>query len=488
MFSKKKKHSLPEIKRSQSFSNSHSVKIVGTIVPPTVQTLTRPPATLSRRPVTQPTLFAAAATTTTTTTTPLKSAARFVSPSDICSKLQDELPLQFMVIHGPYGDSSVSTFAEDEKFTARFIQRLQLVTFESEGGKTYEIPISSSVSASAIYDPQEKLEQALSGYLFPTPSHVMLQRVHPQFVAVIRGHADEEDPKYTVEVGDVLFLLGETKSGKKRFLKCVHVASGLTKLIREESKVELSTSPEKIQIPLSTMMQYVSCPMRVLVSLRCTRSDCFIDKKIVGVLAKKIHSNLIICSRVLLPSDRVTKLFAIPEHFDLDLQQIKSSEREYETLCSDSADQLQQFDPEMVNYEILSESHTKHTSFTLDIQRAFYNTAMHDKKENGIICPVKLRKYFPLKRFTASTNQPAVQLGSSNNSAEKRIALLEETVRVMFNTFKLLQERLNRGENTVQESQFETMAKTAFNMAVGKFCFIIVIILSGILHWPGRPC
>ena len=392
-----------------------------------------------------------------------------LSPSDLCNGLKDELPLRFVVKHGEYGDNQDSTFVENEELVAHFIQTVEYVLFMSGEGKRYRIPINSNTNACPIYNPTKNISDALNGYIFPSPKHLILESTCPMFVSVIQGHA-EEDPKYTVEVNDVLFFPRETAksagSGKKKSIKCTHVASNLTKFIKEESKVIFSTRPHQILLPLSTLMRYITCPStHVLVEVPKSASY-------VGVFLEQGKINNAICTRVF-TSEQEAKLFALPEQFDLDIEHIKSGRREQEILCIESAERLKNFNPANVNYHVLYSQDCKVNDLRDDTQLGFYNAIVKNNGENGVICPQTLKRYFPLKFSQPDTINGISQPFQNASSIENRVALMEEAMQTLFTEIKLLKEKIDRltlqQENNANEKKKDKeLAESAFDMAVGK--------------------
>ncbi len=393
---------------------------------------------------------------------PYRTTVPLVSPYDLCNGLKDRLPLRLTVTQGTYGINPMTTFIGNEEVTAHFVQSLEHVSFRTKDGQILLIPIDSSVSASAIYDPTDNLEKGLNGYVFPTPRQIMMQSPHPKFVAVLKEHV-EEDPSFTVEANDVLLVVGQ--SGRRRDLKCIHVASGLTKFIREECKVRLSTRPEHVLMPLKALLQYISLPaVKVLVSL----SGCVAETRdiLVGVvLERKTSSNLLI-TRTMAGSNS-EQMFSLPETFDLDLQQVSPiSKEEDETLCFKSAKYLQDFDPREVGYDNLCSLNVDYCDTQhRQIQLAFYRSILNENKKS-IDCP-RLRKRLPLKQFSArKVPNPAVI------SIETRVALLEETMQALLSEMKLLGEKVDKnllkGNDAVSNRQRYELAQVAFDTSISK--------------------
>ena len=402
---------------------------------------------------------------------PYRTTVPLVSPFDLCNGLKDRLPLRLTVAQGTYGINPMTTFVGDEEVTAHFVQSLEHVSFRTKDGQILLIPIDSSVSASTIYDPTDNLEKGLNGYVFPTPRQIMMQSTHPKFVTVLKEHV-EDDPSFTVEANDVLFVVGPTKSGRKRDLKCIHVASGLTKFIREECKVRLSTRPEHVSVPLKTLLQYISLPVKALVSL----SGCVAetrDRSIFGVVLERKTSSTLLITRTIEGSNS-EQTFALPDSFNLDLQQITPiSKEEDEALCFKSAKYLQDFDSRDVCYDNMCSLNVDYCDTQhRQIQLAFYRSILHENKK-GIDCP-RVRKRFPLKQFAASKlPNPAVI------SIETRVALLEETMQALLSEIKLLGEKVDKNilkaNDAVSNQQSYELAQVAFDTAISKCMFSILI-------------
>ena len=384
-------------------------------------------------------------------------APQSISPSDLCNQLKDSLPLQLTVTQGMYGYNPATTFVENDQLTAHFIQSLEYVLLQTPDGKLLRIPINSSVSASTIYNPTSNLSQAMNGFVFPTIDKVMMQPVVPKFVAVVKDYIEVKDIRFTVEANDVLFIVGSTKLGGKKVLKCIHAATGLTKYLRNE--VRLSTRPENVLVPLKTLLQYICGPAEVLVLL--SRSVPHEDRDIIGVLQPEKNTCLnLLCTR----SKMSFSFCAIPESLDLDLQH-NISDGEHDSLCVKTAEFFQHFDLAKVEYDNLCLDYKN--EYDRMIQLSLYDSILYDKKENSITFPNRLRKF--ATRSSAAGKLPQASIASIEN----RVALLEETMQTLLSEMKLLNEKLDRvvlRESSHAEKILDTtgVAQAAFDMANGK--------------------
>lgn len=404
---------------------------------------------------------------------------RDISMSDLCNKMKNELPMKLTVVQGTYGVTSESTFSEDEHLTAHFVLTTDHVVFrplDSSERPMYKIPMNSSIIASLIYNPKKKLDEAMMGYVFPSPSHLMNTDPNmPRLVAVIKEHVDNSNPQYSVELNDVLLIVKQCKikAGKKRILECIHVTSGLTKFIREDSNVRFSTRPKQVSLMLKMVTQYLHLPVEVLITIPPDPQLMMTsEKNLVGLMSERGKDHHIICTRGY-DSDHNSILYAIPENFELDCRQLKCSENEQEVLCSKSAKYFEKFDPRLVNYDIPSlydclpfDAHPN------SVQSTLYAMVFSDKN-NRITCPEKLRRYFP-KTYSLTSVKPSAPQGAS---IENRVRLLEESVQALFNEMRVLKEQIGRKVNhdnqhdDFRAKKFEEMAETALEIASGLINF-----------------
>ena len=383
-------------------------------------------------------------------------------PSDLFKGLKDQLPQHFSVTSGTYGQDASTTFAVDEKFTAHFIHRWQFLLLKTQSGNLCKAPIRSLLNVGLIYNPRQRLDLALSGYVFGRPATLLESLDRPKIVVVLQGH-DDKDPQYTVEPNDVLFIEGETTAGKKRFLRCIHVASGLSKLLREDWTVVLSTRPDRIFVPLYSIVKYVACPFTTIIEFPKSLSVASIgDQKqqaVVATFLAKGEDRVAICTR---EHGKEIMMFALPETVDIEFEISKCNKEDYETLCMQSVNYLKQFNPSKVSYELLTSSVRERSPSDNDIQSAIYKSMAQEKADhNSIVCPQSLHKYFPFKKISTphSTLQPS--------SLESRLTLLEQAVQGLFSEMQAIKERCEKPKEK-EPSQETHIAEAAFDMAVGE--------------------
>ncbi len=397
-----------------------------------------------------------------------------LSPSDISNQLKDELPLQLVVSIGAYGENEESTFSDEEEISAHFIQTIEYVLFLDEEGRRYRIPLNSKINACPIYNPKKNLGEALKHGYFFSPKQLMAESTQcPLFVTVVQGHADE-DPQHTVEVNDVLFVSKKTSSdvgvnsNKKSVLQCTHIVSNLTKFIKQDSKVVFLTRPSQLLLPLSTMIQYMTCPStHVLIEFPVEYAVKSKEVR-VGLFLETGRIKNAICSRAITSSKQEIKLFVLPENFDLELAYVRSNSSEQETLCAKSAGHFKNFNPANVSYDVLYSHDCKTNTFIDDTQLSFYNTIIKSNGANSdVTCPPKLRRYFPVKY-----SRELITEGTAT-SVELRVGLLEKSMQTLFTEITLVKERLDRLTIQQEEKKAKRLAESAFDMAVGRIPFYI---------------
>ena len=401
---------------------------------------------------------------------------RNVSPQFVLDSLREGLPLNFIVSSGNYGAEAYSTFSEDEELSAHFVHQLEYVLLETQSRVLYKVPLGSSFNFGLIYNPHRNLPDAMKGYLFTSPSMLLDAPVHPKLVAVVQGHVDK-DPQYAVEPEDILFVVGEVRFGKKKFLKCTQVSSGLPKFIRDDWNVQFSTRPNRVFLSLSSMMQYMSssCPFLAIIEHPSKSKSSILPKELANnsiiCLTKKADETTVICSREMF-SEKV--LFALPANFDIDLKQVVIPKSDHENLCITSAEYFKSFNYNEVKLGLLAECSSASLKNNSNTQLLFYEEISNEEVItcSRIICPIALQKYLPLQKLSTKKISDSLNNGKTSSNIVSRLEIVEDAMQTVLAELQLLKEKLKLQAGTKKqdgsENSNDQLAETAFDMVVGK--------------------
>lgn len=329
-----------------------------------------------------------------------------LSPTEILKNHQAKLPLSLELTNGLYGRDQMTTLSQAERVEALYARRVVCAQINIKM-EVYKVPLSSMFSFAPLYTPGNKLKQAMSGYVFPSPGALLRAKPRPDVAVALRGHVGTND-EATVQAKDVLWILGEETPG---YVKCLHAITGATKKLQAKSDILFSTDPTQLFLPLSEVVSHLSLPAKVLMKPPTQLPECVTKVKklhntqIVEVIRCVEKSSLICCRTVGVDALDVT--FSMPQGVDLEMIAVSQTCQHRQALCLKVAKMLS------MNYSdrFIDESlHALQTSgknrSSFDVQLAFLQAVENCHKSSQPICPADAQLH-----LTASAGNKAV--GSS---------------------------------------------------------------------------
>ena len=406
-----------------------------------------------------------------------------VSPYTLMTTHKAKLPLRLAVNSGNYGFNQFTTFAEEEEFSAYFLHEMDFVLAETDSKKQYQIPLASSFNFGCIFSPCHILDDALKGYSFDV-AKLMDVNPCPKLIATKSSYKGENFES-SVEIDDILSIESIVKVGKKRFIKCKHCITGLTKMLREDWQITFTTRPSKLFLSLDVLFKYMSCPIQVLVNPPKTVPQRGLPSELstnaVACLLELGKDVTLVCGRMMTDST-VPVLFSLPANFEIDLNILECQAKKFELLQIESSDFYRSFNIQNVNLELQSYVTSKSLKNSYEVQLLLM-TNLHENclsSHNKCICPPLIQKFLPLHSVHLSKALPKVANNTEKTKSSEttksgdsstRLNKMEETVQAVVADLEICKERIRRVlEEQSQDREFKLIsekADSAFNMVRG---------------------
>ena len=464
--------------------NAKSIEASLTTIPP-LPPSTPPPSTIPAKPREKNTSSVGGLQNQTTSVPPPLPSRSItaVSPNALIIKHKAKLPLRLGVNSGNYGFNQITTFAEEEELSAHFLHEMEFVLAETDSKKQYHIPLASSFNFGCIFSPCHALDDALKGYSFDV-AKLMDVDPCPKLIAAKTSYTGENSES-SVEIDDILSIESIIKVGKKRFIKCKHCLSGLTKLFREDWPITFTTRPSKLFLPLGVLFKYMSCPIQALVNPPKTVAQRGLPNELLNnaitSLLEQGKDVTLICSRIMIDST-VPVLFSLPANFEIDLNMLECQAKKFELLQIETSDFYRSFNIQNVNLELQSYVSSKSLKNTYEVQHLLMTNLDENVlgKHNKRICPPSIQKVLPLSSVQLSKNLPKVANNTDKTKSSEtaksedsraRLSTIEDSVQAIVVDLEICKERIRKVlEEQSQDREFKHIsekADSAFNMVRG---------------------
>ena len=177
-----------------------------------------------------------------------------------------KFPLRVRVYGGYLGSSDRETLSEGDILNIHFIKQAKLGLLR-RGARKVKIPMNSALKFGILYDPENNIKGAMSGYNFQTANQLMAQMPLPKLVCTCEAFVGPT-PEESVEADEVL-LLREVQYGSslEKFLLCTSLVTGKQKKLPENCVAYFSTNPHKVKLFLPSIIKHFPLPVDAMAFL-----------------------------------------------------------------------------------------------------------------------------------------------------------------------------------------------------------------------------
>ncbi|XP_064390464.1 uncharacterized protein LOC135338305 [Halichondria panicea] len=383
-----------------------------------------------------------------------------LNPSSFVNKHQDKFPLKIRVCKGFYGHSDRTSVSEGDTFNIHFVKHTKVVHMLDGGGAIYKIPLNSALEFGIMYDPNQKRDQALNGFVFEKVSELLAAKSMPCAVrtgAAWRGSGASS----TIESGEVLLIKGIKKRLNTKTLKVYNLATGKKKELPESCVGKFSTRPYDVRFFLSDIVEHMpnAIPCQAMLFVHSdTASE--LPKHLVTAVVSLTESNIetsLIATNTEVDDFTDAPMFDIPLDLDIELQVLNYKRPEdTEQLYSDTRTLLEHYNPGKVtqynassNVYSIAVMREDNALSGIDIVKPpaiYYNIHEQRNAANGSISSPTKSTIEAIYQMEPSLD--SVSTDASDSKMDQRLRTIEETLK-----------QLKTEENSTQVSRQITSAR-----------------------------
>ena len=182
------------------------------------------------------------------------SVSKSINLCEFVSAYSDRLPVNIVAQTGYYGANSNLQISAGEKLHVHLTRTTDVVIAANDlqGRETYSIPLNSSCQFSIIYNPHEKMSEAMKGYVFKGVKKLASADSLPKIVCALTAW---KRGKITVDVNEVLVV---KNSNDRNELQVFSVTCSQSKWLPFDCRSILSTDPQLIPMYLLDIVSNVS--------------------------------------------------------------------------------------------------------------------------------------------------------------------------------------------------------------------------------------
>lgn len=272
-----------------------------------------------------------------------------LNPEQFLSKHRDVLPLQVRVSKGYYGNSDRTSVSEGDTFNIHFIKNTKVICMVDGGGGEFKIALNSGIEFGILFDPNDKRDEAVSGYVYEKVSDLLQVKVLPKVVrASVAWHGG--GPESTVEKNELLILKGWKRKISSKSLKAYNPVTKQKKELPENCVGKFSTKSYDTRLFLSDIIDHVVHPLPCKAVLYMNADTCgevdqlnALCSAVLRLKALTTETTLIATSAFVEDFDE-TQAIEIPVDLDIEFQVMRpKEEKETEDLYSTTRKLLENF-------------------------------------------------------------------------------------------------------------------------------------------------
>ena len=184
-----------------------------------------------------------------------------LSVGELVNKYSKKFPLRIKVLQGYSEETSELNISTDDVYDIHFIKHTKVVKIKDEDSYTYSLPLGSAMKFGFVYNPDNKLDEALSGFSFERIADISAMATLPKVVCATKSYQTSDD-KVVIEENEIFAVrhVHRTKFKGKKGLKVFSVLSKTEKVLPEECVGHFSTKPSLVRMHLPEIIEYIQIP------------------------------------------------------------------------------------------------------------------------------------------------------------------------------------------------------------------------------------
>ena len=269
----------------------------------------------------------------------------------VVNEFSPHLPLCFAVSESMYGICEDRSLMEGQLLSVHFIKEMKVLVIKAnQSGNEYTLPLCSSLMVSLLYNPEGKPDTAKKGYTFNEVEEVLNANPMPKIVCALTSFEDME--KNPVEKNDILFIQAISDYENSDCLLCTNMFSGKSLKVGKGCGGKFTTAAEKIKMPLTKLVEFISLPADVSFSSPSDGSIVLPQSAISSfytILSEKEEKSVIVSTKYMSEESCTVETVEIFLSVSLEVQLVELPSKDLEKLRKESQMLYNNFRPSDVS-------------------------------------------------------------------------------------------------------------------------------------------
>ena len=277
---------------------------------------------------------------------PSKDEVESMNLGELVSRHGGSLPLHVRVENGYCGGELRNVISAGDEYIIHFVNQRKVVTLSDSNSCQYTIPTNSPIHVAPLYNPNDNIGEALTGFTFDSAADIASLHTLPKLVRATKSFRGG-DSKCSVEEGELLVVKKVSRSPMKRkpVLKVFSITANEDKNLNEDCAGQFTTNPNEARVLVMQAVQQIPdpFPMEAQLYMRdvSPKLPAHLSSKVVTLTHSCIETFLVAstyCADNTSPSEDDDIPVEIPIQLDIDVSIVPSQETKTKQLPSNGQD------------------------------------------------------------------------------------------------------------------------------------------------------
>ena len=184
-----------------------------------------------------------------------------VSLNKALNEYDHKFPLRLQFMEGYCSEDSEHNLSTNDVYDIHFVKQTRVIILKDNNGFMHRIPLASSMMFGLVYNPNNNLNEALTGHEFEYCSNIMAIDVMPRIVCAT-NQIESTDERQSITQNEIMIVKGvqKHKLRGKRSLKVYSLLTNTEKLLHEECHGKFTTKPSLIRLHLAQIFECFQKP------------------------------------------------------------------------------------------------------------------------------------------------------------------------------------------------------------------------------------
>ena len=293
--------------------------------------------------------------------------------TEFVQKHQNRFPLPIKMCSSHTGAITVN---EGDVYNVHFLKVTDVVNITaSNGSAQYVVPLNSAVQFGVLYNPTNKSQDAIQGFVFATAGEIMSTGLVPP-IMLVQQSCEISSQDGSVQAGDLL-VINEVKQKilRSKMLMCTDVRTEQKKRLSENCAGHFSTTPSHTKLYLPQLLRHIPLPQYCVL---------FYDGMNAKEITSKLPGGTIEITRmtsqqsIIVSRQSTGELFEFPLSNSIVVQALQPADNVMKQLIEDTKQKHQNFKPANVNSTSMMLS--LENPYTMNRQVMLFSCTRKDEK------------------------------------------------------------------------------------------------------------